>query len=181
MKKWLLAWGMVGSLYGQSPQHLLYLVKNQQTNTAIDQYRKYSKEMSEPDFDFIHELAWSLIAEGCAHEDPEINLLALFGASLSGQDKALPFFIKAFHSTNPNIQAAALNFLAKMNLDQADRELLSGLSSNQVLIRFMTLHLMAEKKCKGPRSKPKPFLQNYPRKCTHSFPPSLPKSAMTFR
>lgn len=169
--KWLFALALAGTLYAEPPQHLLYLVKNQQTNSAITQYRKYMQESGEPDFDFLHELAWSLIAEGCAHEDVEVNLLALFGASLSTQDKALPFFIKGFHSKNPNVQAAALNFLAKMNLDQADKELLSGLSSNQVLIRFMTLHLMAEKKMQGASMQAEALLAKLPKELHPLFPP----------
>ena len=170
MKRWLPLL-LASSLYAEPPQHLLYLVKNRQINSAIDQYRKYMAQSNEADFDFLHELAWSLINEGCASDDSEINLLSLFGASLSGQDKALPFFIKAFHSKNPNVQAAALNFLAKMNLDQADKELLGGLGSNQILIRFMTLHLMAEKKMHGASLQAESLLAKMPKELHPLFPP----------
>lgn len=166
---WICLW--MGMLQGEIPQHLLFLVKSQQTEAAIDQYRKYTQAEGEQDFEFLDELAWSLIAEGCASDDPEINLLALFGASLSTQDKALPFFIKGFHSSNPNVQAASLNFLAKMNHDTADRELLSGLSSNQILIRFMTLHLMAEKKMQGASLQAEALLAKLPRELHPLFPP----------
>ena len=171
MKKFIVITLLMAPLQAEPPQHLLFLVKNQQIHSAIEQYRAYMQAEGEADFEFLHELAWSLIAEGCAQEDPEINLLALFGASLSTQDKALPYFIKGFHSSNPNVQAASLNFLAKMNHDQADRELLSGLSSNQILIRFMTLQLMAEKKMQGASLQAEALLAKLPKELHPLFPP----------
>lgn len=129
------------------PGQMLYFMKNGRTNVAIDAYRAYSKHLGEHQFELLHEMAWSIIEEGIKSDDAEVQLLSLFGASLSQDEEALDILTRALHCSNPEIQLAAIKFLAQMNHDQADIEMGVGMSSNELLIRLETLMLMAQKRC----------------------------------
>lgn len=135
------------------PGQMLYFMKNGRKQVAIDAYKAYSKSLGEHQFELLHEMAWSIIEEGIKSDDAEVQLLSLFGASLSQDEEALQILTEALRKPNPEIQLAAIKFLAQMNHDEADLEIGVGMGSNELLIRLETLMLMAEKRM------PKTYLQ----------------------
>ncbi len=98
------------------------------------------------DTEFLQQLGLSLLEHGARHSDPEIQRMALFGAGIAMNERALPILAKGINSPVPQLQLFSLNFLARYQHDEADLLLLQALRSNFILIRFEALHQLAMKK-----------------------------------
>jgi HEAT repeat protein len=137
-----LAYGAAAS----SPNQGLYLVHRGQIASAIDIYQKHFQKTQSHDTEFLQHLGLSLLEQGARHSDPEIQLMAIFGAGIAMNEMAMPILAKAVSSPLPPLQLIALNSLARYQHDEADKYLLHGLRANSLLVRFEALHQMALKK-----------------------------------
>ncbi len=156
------------------PKHagqMLYFMKNGSTERAIEAYRAYTDQLESHEFEMLHEMAWALIEKGVADSDTEVALLSLFGASLSGDEHALQVLLRALRFPDPQIQMAAIKFLAMMNHDEADKEIMAGMGSNALIIRFETLLLMAQKKMPDTALQAEALLSKIPKVLAPLFPP----------
>jgi HEAT repeat protein len=127
-------------------QQIAYAMHAGQTKQAIELYQKYQKSLGHHDLDLVHQMGIILLDQGSRSDDLEIQVLTIFGAGISTNEKALYIFENALQTPVPQLQLAALNFLAKHQDDAGDEILLKGLSSNYLLIRLETLHYLTEKR-----------------------------------
>lgn len=126
--------------------NILFLMQTGYPHPALEQYQQYYEKHKVHDIDLLHRLSLILINLGAYSSDPESQLMALFGAGISMNEKTIPIFEKAISSEHPQLQLAAINFLSSLHHDEADDILNRAMSSPFLIIRLEALHHLASKK-----------------------------------
>lgn len=121
----------------QSPaHHILYLMHTGHTAQAFESYQKYVKDSGSEDYELVERMGLILLDQGHRMRDPETQLLTLFGAGISSNEKALYILEECLTCRQPEIELIALNFLAQSKIDRADQCLHRAMASNQLIIRL---------------------------------------------
>lgn len=128
------------------PKQALYLVHKGQIDAALDLYLSFYQSSKTHDTEFLQQLGISLLEQGSRNSDPEIQLMAIFGAGISMNERVIPILGRALNSPVPLLQILALNFLSRNQTDDADRYVLRALQSNFLIVRLEALHQIALKK-----------------------------------
>lgn len=133
-------------LHADEPAHIFYLIHTNKLDTALDHYQHYLAHYGRHDTEFLQQLGLSVLELGAKSYDEEALLMAMFGAGIAMNEKAMPILMRGVEMPNPKIQLIALNFLARCHHDDADRCLLTALKSNSLLVRLEAAHQIAQKK-----------------------------------
>lgn len=128
------------------PKHILYLIHKGQINSALELYQAHFNICQTHDTEFLQQLGVSLLEQGARSQDPEIQLMTLFGAGLAANEQTLSILTRAVNSPVPQLQLIALNLLARYQHDEANKAIFQGLRSNFLLIRLEALHQIALRK-----------------------------------
>lgn len=127
------------------PNRIVYLMQAGHTTSALHLYRKYYQQTGHHDLDVIQKIGLILLDQGFRSDDPEHQLLTLYGAGISLNEKALYILEGGLNSPNPQLQLVAMNFLAGFQDDQADAILNRALKSDSLLIRLEGAYFLAER------------------------------------
>lgn len=128
------------------PNQILYLIQIGKISNAIQLYRQYVKQIGQHDFEILQHIGLGLLDYGYHSKDPEIQLMTLFGAGTSNNEKALYILLEGVNSSHPILQLIALNFLARYQNDSADEAINRAMTSNYLLIRLEAAYHLAKKK-----------------------------------
>jgi HEAT repeat protein len=126
--------------------HILFLMHTGNTAQALQEYQQYHLKTGSHDFELIEQMGLALLDQGYRSNDPEVQLLTLFGAGISTNEKALYILEDGLASRQPELELIALNFLSRLQNDRADQFLHRAMSSNYLLIRFEAASQLALKK-----------------------------------
>lgn len=126
--------------------HILYLMHAGETAKALEAYQAYRKDIGRNDFALIEQMGLILLHQGYRTRDPEIQLLTLFGAGISTNEKALYILEEGLTSGEPDQQLIALKFLSRYQNDHADLIIHRAMGSNSLLIRLETAFQLAIRK-----------------------------------
>lgn len=129
-----------------SNNHLLYLMQRGDIDIAFSLYLEKAHSQNRHDFETLQEMSLMLLEKGSASSDMETELLSVYGGGISLNEKAIPILKQALSSNSLQVQLVALNFLARLNHDEGDLELIKALYSPSLLVRVESLLLLAEKK-----------------------------------
>lgn len=129
-----------------APSRILFLMQAGHTHTAMKLYQEYYVQLGHHDRELVRQIGLAYLDQGNESSEPERQLLTLFGAGISMDEKALYILEDGLKSRNPQLQLVAMNFLSRLQNDSADDVLKRGMSSNYLLVRFECLSLLAEKK-----------------------------------
>lgn len=125
---------------------ILYLMQSGNLSKALEIYKQLQKEKGHHDFDLIQQMGLILLDQGIRSRDAEIQLLTIFGAGISLNEKALYILQEGLNSSEAQIQLISLNFLSRFQNDIADESLIRAMSSDSLLIRLEAAFHLAEKK-----------------------------------
>lgn len=125
---------------------ILFLIHHGHTEDAIALYEKNRVEWEGHDLELLQQICLSILEKGAESDNPEIQLLTLFGAGISLNEKALPLIERAILSPIPQLQLIALNFLSAYQNDHANFMLNQAMSSAHPLIRLEAAFQLAQKK-----------------------------------
>lgn len=126
--------------------HILFLMHTGDTAKALKAYKEYVEKTGAHDFELIERIGLILLDQGYRTRDPEIQLLTLYGAGISLNEKALYILEGGITSSQPELQLIALNFLGKYHNDRADEVIHRAMASNFLIIRLeAALQLAASK------------------------------------
>ena len=128
------------------PRHIVYLARHGELGRAVASYHHYQKKTGRHNPALLRQLGIALLEMGSRSEDPETQLLSLFGAGISGDPALLDVLEAGAHSAYPTVQMASINFLQQYQDDRADDIILKGMSSDYLQIRFETAHILAVKR-----------------------------------
>lgn len=132
--------------------HVLYLMQSGNLLQALECYKDYTRTLGHHDTEILQQIGLNLLEQGYRSNDPESQLLTLFGAGISMNEKALYILEEGMKSAIPQLQLVALNFLSHYQNDQADIALQQALGSNYLLIRLEGAYILSQKK--SPRAVP---------------------------
>lgn len=138
------------SLENSSPHnkqgHILFLLKLGEHEQALKLYQSYYQQCGKHDYDLLHQVGLRILDYGFRKNDPECQLLALFGASVSAHEDAYYILEESVKSRFPAIQLVSLNALARFQNDRADQAILKGLSASTLEVRYEAAHQLCKKK-----------------------------------
>lgn len=129
-----------------TPHQIIYAMQAGHMKHSIEMYRTYQKNLGNHDLELVQRMGLILIDQGWRSQDPEVQVLTLFGAGISMNEKALYILEGGLRSSIPQIQLVALSLLSKFQHDEADDILNKALGANHLLIRIEALSHLAEKK-----------------------------------
>lgn len=129
-----------------APNHILYLMHTGEVAKALQAYQEYREKIGANDFELIEQIGLILLDQGFRSRDAEIQLLTVFGAGISLNEKALYILDSAISDGQPELQLIALNFLSRYQNDKADQAIHHAMASNHLLIRLETAYQLAIKK-----------------------------------
>lgn len=124
--------------------HILYYLKRGLINQAIVTYQEDYKDSY--DSELIQEIGSHILLEGLKASDAETQVMAIFGAGISLNERMLTLLEKGISSSIPQIQLVTLNFLAGYKNDRADEMLLRAMGSDFLAIRLEAALHLAEKR-----------------------------------
>jgi HEAT repeat protein len=131
-------------LFGQGDPrtHALFLMRQGRLEEAIDQYRHSPKH----DFETLQQMGLTLFEQGISTDQPEIFLMTLYGAGLSGSSIALEILEKGLQIPDPQIQLISIHFISEFQDDKADRLLIDAMSSDFLSTRMEAAYALASKR-----------------------------------
>lgn len=126
--------------------HILFLMHLGDTARALEAYKLHTREMGAQDFELLERMGLILLDQGYRSREPETQLLTLYGAGISMDEKALYILEEGLTNIQPELQLIALNFLAKYQNDRADEVIHRAMASNYLIIRLEAALQLATKK-----------------------------------
>lgn len=129
-----------------TPGRILFLIHGGHTQEAISLYEEYRKSRAEHDLELLQQVCLAILEKGSHSDSPEIQLLTIFGAGISLNEKTLPIIEEAIASPVPELQLIAVNFLSRYQNDHANLTLNQAMSSAHPLIRLEAAFQLALKK-----------------------------------
>lgn len=124
---------------------ILFLLHRGELTDAIDLYQA-SIEGNHHNHEAIEQLCQIILEQGCRAQDPEIQLMTIFGAGIAANEKVLHIIEEAVKSSPPPIQLAALNLLVRSQYDGVEDSLRYALRSPHLILRLEALFHLAENK-----------------------------------
>ena len=139
---------VLSALYASetNPNQIVYLMHAGDTAKAFQAYEEHYAASGCHDFELIERLGLILLDQGLHAKDPESRLLALYGAGISLNEKALYIIEEALEGNEPELQLAALNLIDRIRNDRIDQLLYRAMASDQLLIRFEAAMQLASKR-----------------------------------
>lgn len=150
--------------------HLLFLIQQGQHQQAIKIYQKYFQETNQHDFEILHQIGLGILDHGFRQKDPESQLLALFGASVSAHEDAFYIIEGSLKNRQPQIQLIAISALARFQDHIADQALIRALGSRQLLIQYEAVRSL----CKMKHPKAESLAESLMYKLPTEFWPAFP-------
>ena len=126
--------------------HALYLMQQNQAEEALGKYRQFSNLSGRHDFDVLQQMGLILLQKGIQNPDPQIFLMTLFGAGLSGSSRALEILEYGVKHPDPQVQLLALHFIAQFDDDRASDLFNRAMSSEYLSTRMEAAFYMAQRK-----------------------------------
>lgn len=130
----------------QEPNRILYLMQAGHASSALNLYQEYRRQIGRHDLTLVQQIGMMVLDQGFRTRDPELQLLTLFGAGISLNERALYILEEGIRSPLPELQLVALQFLEKFQNDEADRAISKAMSSNFLVIRLEGAYSLAAKK-----------------------------------
>ncbi len=126
--------------------HILFLMHTGNTAQAFQAYQDFIKVSGRHDFELIESMGLILLDQGQRARDPETQLLTLFGAGISNNEKNLYILESGLTSGIAELELIALNFLGRYHNSRTDHSLHRAMSSNFLLIRLEALFQIAKRR-----------------------------------
>ncbi|MBA3958588.1 MAG: HEAT repeat domain-containing protein [Parachlamydiaceae bacterium] len=158
------------SVTPSTPNRILYLLQAGHVEDAFNLYREFTAHHQKHDAELLQQIGLMLLNEGARSADPETQLLTLFGAGISLNEKTLYILEEGLRSPQPQLQLVALSFLAKFNNDEADLALNRALSSNFALIRLEAVFQLIKRKAPHAVSHAESLMSKLPVEAAPLFP-----------
>ncbi len=124
---------------------VLFNLHKGESKRAFENYMSHAKECGTHDFELLGQISKVLIEQGIDSKDPEVQLMAIFGAGIASSSDLLPILRKGIHSSDGKTQLVALSYLGELEDDTADSIIQEALSSPFLIVRLEALLILARK------------------------------------
>jgi len=126
--------------------HALYLMQQNQIEESLDRYREFARQAGHHDFEILQKMGLILLQKGIQSEDPQVFVMTLLGAGLSGSSGALEILEKGLESPDPQIQLLSLHFISQFEDDKTSELFNRAMSSEHLSTRMEAAFYMAQRK-----------------------------------
>jgi HEAT repeat protein len=157
-----------------SPFHvgqILFLIQQGEHEQALKLYQKSFQASNQHDFELLHQIGLRVLDYGFRQKDPECQLLALFGASVSAHEDTYYILEESLKNRFPEIQLVALSALAHFQNDRADQAILRSLGAPSIEVRYEAVHQLCKKKHPKAVSQAESLMYKTPKSLLQVFPP----------
>lgn len=124
---------------------VLFLLHRGELASAVELYQASTKE-GDHNHETLEQICLLILEQGFRSDDPEIQLMTVFGAGVAANEKALYILEDAVKSRVPAIQLVALNTLIRAQHDGIEDSLRYALRSPLLILRLEALLHLAENK-----------------------------------
>lgn len=131
---------------GASDGHVLFLLQSGHLDKAIDSYQADYVSSGQHDLEILQKMGTMILEQGFQTKEPETQLMTLFGAGVSFNERSLPILEDGLRNPHPQLQLVALHFLDRFQSDHADRIMNKALASNYLEIRLRAALYLARRK-----------------------------------
>jgi HEAT repeat protein len=125
---------------------LLFLIQQGQSDQAVRLYQSMYESSQEHNFELLHQIGLAILEYGSHQRDPESQLFALLGASVSAHEDAFFILEESLKSPHLSIQLAALEALSRFQNDRADQALIRALTYPSLVLRYHAIQHLCKKK-----------------------------------
>lgn len=125
-------------------ERMLYLLNTGNLNTAFELYERHKAELGKHDMEMVQQIGLAILNIGSKSHIPEAEVLTLFGAGISGNDKVITILEDGLKATNPKLQLVSINFLARFQNDRATGLINSAMTSPFLPIRLEAAYQLAK-------------------------------------
>lgn len=151
MRLWTIGLVFAAPLFSLPPpedikQHALFLMQQNQIDEALERYRTFAQLLGHQDFEMLQQMGLLLLQKGIHSQDPQIFLMTLLGAGISGSSGALEILEKGIDHPDPQIQLLSLHFIAQFEDDRSNGLLNRAMSSDFLSTRMEAAFYMAQRK-----------------------------------
>ncbi len=129
--------------------HILYLMQSKEIDKSIDLYLQYKQLLGRHDFEILQQMALIILEMGMRSQDPEQQLISLFGSSIAGISASIDILEAGIMSPQPQTQMAAIQFLGRIQDDRCDELLTKAMSSDFFFTRMEAAHQLAIRKSRN--------------------------------
>lgn len=150
---------------------ILFLIQQGEHEQALKLYQATFQENGQHDFELLHQIGLRILDYGFRQHDPECQLMALFGASVSAHEDAYYILEESLKSRFPEIQVVALKALARFQNDRADQALLRALGASSLQVRYEAAHQLCKKKHPQAVSQTESLMYKTPKAFWPIYPP----------
>lgn len=150
---------------------ILFLMQQGEHEQALKLYQTAFQETSQHDFELLHQIGLRILDDGFRQNDPECQLLALFGAGVSAQEDVYYILEESLKNKFPQIQLVALEALARFQTDKADQAIIRALGAATLQVRFEAAHQLCKKKHPQAVSQTESLLYKSPSEVWEIYPP----------
>lgn len=150
---------------------ILFLLQQGKHKQALKLYQDKVQFIGEHDFELLHQIGLKILDYGFRQYDPESQLLALFGASVSAHEDAYYILEESLKSHYSPIQLIALGALANFQNDRADQAILHALGSSELGVRYEAAHQLCKKKHPQAVSQTESLMYKTPKSYIAIYPP----------
>ncbi len=133
-------------------------------------YDAHYNETGHHNLELLHQMGLMILSEGYSNPDPEIQLLTIFGAGVSSNEKALYILEEGIRSTHPNVQLIAMNFLCSHQNTRSIEALNKALTSNYLQIRLEAVYHLAVMREPSAVGQTEALMQKVPKELYPIFP-----------
>lgn len=163
---------IIHSIDFNSPEagRILFLIQKGDHAKGLELYREYTQD-GDQNYELLHRIGLGIVEYGFQQPDPETQLLALFGASISLHDEAYHILEDSLSSKHPQIQLVALNALARVRHDGADQAIASALSSPHLVVRMQAAYQLCLKKHPQAMAQTESLMYKTPKTMLAIYPP----------
>ncbi len=137
---------------------------------AFQLYDEYYREGGQHNLEILHELGLMILAEGYANQDPEIQLMTIFGAGVSLNERASYILEDGLKSKLPNVQLISLNFIARNQNSRSIDAFNRALASEFFPVRLEAVYHLAMMKHPSAVGQTESLMQKVPRELYPIFP-----------
>lgn len=115
---------------------VLFLINQGDIPAALDLYDEIVKQRGKHQFELLQQMSLLLLDQGFKSDEPEVQLMAIFGAGIAMNDQAFYLLEEGLRSPFPQIQVIALNFLGRTQQDRACELINRMMASPYPIIRL---------------------------------------------
>jgi HEAT repeat protein len=151
-------------------RQITYLLQSKEYNKSFDLYSEWEKKLGRHDFEVLHQMAQILLEEGARSDDPEKQLVSIFGAGLASAASSWETLEAGVKSPHPQTQMATIQLLGRLQDDASDDLLMKAMFSDFFFSRMEAAYFLAMRKHRAITGQLEALMYRIPHEMRFFFP-----------